>query len=157
MGENVKPEDARVGVASNEYVVIDVRDSEDWNDSAERIPGSVHVPPDEIEAKLEELPEDKDVLLVSPDDERSAEIAEKIEGDGREVKILEGGVEAWKSEGLLTQPSPDAAPPKPEDAEPHESAEDEEGDEGEDAGGTAQAEEDAEGEPADDEQEGQSR
>ena len=120
----MKPEDARADVASNEYVVIDVRDSEEWSENSERVPGSVHVPADDIESKLSELPDDKKILLVSPDADRANEIAEKIEGGGREVRVLEGGVEAWKSDRLLTQPSPDAAPPKGEDEEPHESPED---------------------------------
>ena len=128
MGETVKPKDARADVASNKYFVIDVRDTEEWHENAERVPGSVHVPPDEIESKLSDVPEDKKILLVAPDEERGNEVAEKLEGGDREVHVLEGGVEGWKSEKLLTQPSPDAAPPKPDDAEPHEEPEDDEGD-----------------------------
>jgi rhodanese-related sulfurtransferase len=124
MAESVKPKDARVDVASREVIVIDVRDEEDWNEFAERIPGSINVPPDRIEEKLEELPDDKTILIVSPDGERGEEVAERIEG--REVRILEGGVEGWKSDQLMTQPSPDAAPPKGEDEEPVESPEDDE-------------------------------
>ena len=116
----MKPEDAREPVASHEIFVLDVRDEEAWLEESTRIPGSVHIPADELESRIGELPEDMRILVVSPDGERCAEVAEKLDGEGREAVSLEGGVEAWKGDGLMTQPSPDADPPKDEDEEPVE-------------------------------------
>ena len=130
MPETQKPKDARSAVASREVFVLDVRDADEWNDDSERIPGSVHIAADEIDSRLDDLPSDQKILVVCPDGERSAEVAERIDGDGREVVILEGGVAQWKKDHLMTQPSPDAAPPKGEDDPPHEEPED--GDEDED-------------------------
>jgi rhodanese-related sulfurtransferase len=134
--EQVKPKNARVPVASREVFVLDVRDEEEWNANSVRIPGSVHIAADELEDRLDELPEDQKILVVCPDGERSAEVAERIDGDGREAISLEGGVKKWKSESLTTQPSPDAAPPKGEDEPPVEEPED--GDEDEQQEGTDQ-------------------
>ena len=126
MSERVQPKDARVPVASHEFFVLDVRDDEEWNDSSERIPGSVHIPADEVESRLDELPDDRRILVVCGDGERSAELAERIDGEGREALSLDGGVKGWKSDSLMTQPSPDADPPKGEDEPPHEEPGDEE-------------------------------
>lgn len=133
MPEQLKPEDARVPVASREVFVVDVRPTEDWNDNPERIPGSVHIAAEEIDSRLDEIPDDKKILVVCPDGELSAELAERLDGGDREAVSLEGGVEAWRKESMLTQPSPDAAPPKDEDDPPHEEPGDEEQDEGDEA------------------------
>ena len=126
MPETLKPKDARTSVASREVFVLDVRDADEWNDDSERIPGSVHIAADEIEDRLDDLPSDQKILVVCPDGERSAEVAEKLDGDDREAVSLEGGVEQWKKDSLMTQPSPDAAPPKGEDEPPVEEPGDEE-------------------------------
>lgn len=125
MTEQLSPEDARAPVASQELFVLDVRPAEQWDEEAERIPGTVHIAADELDSRLDELPEDRKILVVCPDGELSAEVAERIDGDGREAASLEGGVEQWKKDGLMTQPSPDAAPPKDEDEPPHEEPEEE--------------------------------
>jgi rhodanese-related sulfurtransferase len=122
----MKPKDARVPVASRELFVLDVRDAEEWNDNSERIPGSVHIAADEVDSRLDDLPDDRKILVVSPDGELAAEVAERIDGEGREAVSLEGGVEQWKKDSLMTQPSPDAAPPKGENEPPHEEPEDDE-------------------------------
>jgi rhodanese-related sulfurtransferase len=146
MTEPLKPEDARVPVASREMFVVDVRKTEDWNDNAERIPGSIHIAAEEIDSRLDEIPDDKKILFVCPDGELSAEVAERLDGDDREVVSLDGGVEAWRKESLLTQPSPDAAPPKDEDEPPHE----EPGDEDQDEGGEADDDDDDEADDVED-------
>ena len=138
MTEQLKPKDARVPVASHEVFVLDVRDAAEWNDNSERIPGSVHIAADEVDDRLDELPDDKKILVVCPDGERSAEVAERIDGDGREAVSLDGGVEKWKSDSLMTQPSPDASPPKGEEEPPHEEPGDDEDDEDDNQEGTDQ-------------------
>ncbi len=128
MAETMDPKEAREPVASNDVFVLDVRDEEEWSDGAERVPGSAHIAADELESRIDELPDDRKILLVCPDGERSAEVAEELDAGDREIVVLEGGVKAWKKDKLLTQPSPDPAGPKGEDEEPHESPEDDEDD-----------------------------
>jgi rhodanese-related sulfurtransferase len=126
--EQLKPKDARAPVAKRELFVLDVRPEEEWDSNAERIPGSVHIAAEEVESRLDDLPEDQKILVVCPTGEASAKVAEQLDGDDREAVSLEGGVEQWKKDSLMTQPSPDAAPPKGEDEPPHEEPEEDEGD-----------------------------
>jgi rhodanese-related sulfurtransferase len=127
MAETVEPKEAREPIAAGELYVIDVRSEEMWEGSSDRVPGAVHIPGDQLDSRLDEVPEDKKVLLVSPDGEGCEELAQSLEG--REVAILAGGVEAWRGDRLLTQPSPDADMPKGEGEEPGETPEDEDEDE----------------------------
>ncbi|MGI8461275.1 MAG: rhodanese-like domain-containing protein [Solirubrobacterales bacterium] len=128
MPETIKAKDARQDVASNELFVVDVRTEAEWADDAERIPGSTHIPAEDLNEKLKELDlaEDQRILIVCADGERSAKVAEDLDGDGHEVVTLKGGVKGWKKEGLLTQPSVDLAPAKGEGEEPVEKPDDEE-------------------------------
>jgi rhodanese-related sulfurtransferase len=131
MAETMEPKEAREPIAAGELFVVDVRSEEKWVENAERVPGAVHIPGEELDSRLDELPEDKRILLVSPNGEGCEEIAERIGGEEREVVILAGGVEAWHGDRLLTQPSPDADPPKSEGDEPVETADDEGEEQGE--------------------------
>lgn len=121
--EAIEPKEAREPIAAGELYVVDVRSEEMWTEDSERLPGAVHIPGDQLDSRLDELPGDKKILLVTPDGQGCEEVAERI-SDGREVAILAGGVAAWRSDRLLTQPSPDADPPKGEGEEPVETSED---------------------------------
>jgi rhodanese-related sulfurtransferase len=146
MPETIEPKDAREPVASRELIVLDIRAAGEWEGGSIRIPGSVHIPADQLSDRLDELPEDKRILVVSPNGEGTAEAAEQLDGQGRETVVLDGGVEAWRSDSLLTQPSPDAAPPKGENEPPHEEPGDEDAQEaGDDASDESDDVEDAEG------------
>lgn len=147
MTEAMKPEDARQPVAAREVFVLDVREQEAWLEESTRIPGSVHIPADELDSRIGELPDDMRILVVSPDGGRCAEVAEKLDGEGKEAVSLEGGVEAWQSDGLMTQPSPDADPPKDEDEEPVEEPEDSDDSSDSESGESSQSEPSENSEP----------
>jgi rhodanese-related sulfurtransferase len=104
MAETIEPEEAREPVAAGELVVVDVRSREMWLEESDRVPGAVHIPGDELDSRLDELPEDKKILLVTPDGEGYDEPAEKLSGEGREVVVLAGGDAAWRGERLGIQP-----------------------------------------------------
>jgi rhodanese-related sulfurtransferase len=104
--EQVEAEEARALVAGGKVLVIDVRSAEDF--AEERINGSVHSEPDEVESKIEEDHSGKEgVLIVCDDGDRSAKIAEELRGEDRQVTSLEGGFSAWTGEHLPTAPNPD--------------------------------------------------
>jgi rhodanese-related sulfurtransferase len=124
MTETLEPKEAREPIAAGEFHVIDVRSQEEWESESDRVPGAVHIPADELGSRLDEVPEDKKILLVSPNGEGCEEAAQGLEG--RDVAVLEGGVEGWRGDRLMTQPSPDADPPKGEGEEPVETPEDDE-------------------------------
>lgn len=102
--QTIKAEEAREALAKNEAVAIDVRGDEDWRSG--HIPAARHVAEEDF-ADLDDLPDDQKVIIVGSDDESSAAAAEKLGDDGREVVILAGGMDAWKSADLGMQPSTD--------------------------------------------------
>ncbi len=140
MAETISAEEARPLVASRELFPVDIRPRDELLDNPERVPGSLHIPADEIESRLDELPEDRRLLIVSVDESESAEVAESLEQKGRETVTLEGGASNWSGGERLTQPSPDAALPDPEE-QPHETAEEQRQETAEDdASGEAEGE-----------------
>ena len=104
--DQVDAEQARALVAGGKVKVIDVRSAEDF--AEERINGSVHCEPDEVEGEIGNDPAGRDdLLIVCEDGKRSAEIAEELRGDDQRVTSLEGGFSAWTDEHLPTAPNPD--------------------------------------------------
>jgi rhodanese-related sulfurtransferase len=104
--DSVDPDQARELVAGGRVRVIDVRSAEDY--AAERISGSVHAEPDELEGGVEADGVGRDaVLVVCADGERSAEIAAKLRDEGTDATSIEGGFEAWADDGKPTAPGSD--------------------------------------------------
>ncbi len=120
--EPVNPEDARELVASHSVAVIDLRDEEGWLEG--HIPGAHRADPDDLDATLEGIPEDRRLLVVCEDGERSAAVARKLDEGDREAIALEGGMSAWLGDGLPSQPSADfePGPEGPIEEEPEEAA-----------------------------------
>ena len=107
MEEQLEPDQARKLVGSDEVTVLDIRDDEQWREK--RIAGSRQVDPESIDEALEELGEDRAVLIVCSDGKRSAELAGKLREDGRDAASIEGGVAAWEKEDFAMQPSDDVS------------------------------------------------
>ena len=103
--EALEPEQARQLVASNEATVLDIRDDDAWHEK--RIPGAQHASQDDLDATLEDVDDDRTVMIVCEDGERSAEVAAELREDGREAKSIEGGMRAWEKEKFPLQPSTD--------------------------------------------------
>ena len=129
--EQVDAEQARALVAGGRVRVIDVRSADEY--AEERINGSVHCEPDEVEGELEKDSGDREsVLIVCADGSRSAEIAEGLRGGDRQVASLEGGFEAWVGDHLPTAPNPDEEYEGPKQKLPGAVAQSKEPDEDED-------------------------
>jgi len=81
--------------ADDEPFVLDVRES---GEAAEwTIPGSTNVPLGELAPRLDELPVDREVVVVCASGSRSARAAELLAGHGVQVANLRGGMAAWGS------------------------------------------------------------
>ena len=148
---NLSLEEARKAVASNEVEVIDLRDDDGWVDDG-HIPGA-HRAGDDLDQTLEDIDDDRKLLIVCADGKRSSEVAEELDGGDREAVSLEGGMEAWNKEGLRTQPAQDYEPgPEPVEGEdPEKAAAAAEGltdFEGEDEDGDSDAESESESDDA---------
>jgi rhodanese-related sulfurtransferase len=96
---------ARVLIASGEATALDVRKDEQWLER--RVPAATHVEEDDLSERIEELPDEGQIIVISQDGERSEQIAEKLRERGLDAVSIEGGMEAWEKEQFPMQPSTD--------------------------------------------------
>ena len=85
---------------SPEAVVIDVRETNEWDEGF--IPGAVHVPRGFLESRIEAAIPDRDtqVVVYCAGGSRSALAVKTLEGMGYTNAIsMSGGFQAWKSQG----------------------------------------------------------
>lgn len=99
--DSVGLDEARTLAAKREAVIVDVRSMEEWGEG--HVPGSVHAP----EGEIDDLPEDRRILIMDADGSGSVELP----GEHDDVALIEGGMEKWRDKGLAVQPSADAAEP----------------------------------------------
>ncbi len=76
------------------WMLLDVRNDGEWAQG--RIEGSVHIPMDQVVARLDEI-EDR-VVCICAVGARSARVAAYLNGQGREAVNLDGGIYAWADE-----------------------------------------------------------
>jgi len=83
---------ARLGTSDQPFVV-DVREAVEF--AAWSIPSAVNIPIDELEARVSEVPTDRDVFTVCASGSRSSSAAKTLSRAGRRVANLSGGMAAW--------------------------------------------------------------
>jgi rhodanese-related sulfurtransferase len=75
-------------------VVLDVRES--WERDIASLPGTVHIPMNELQARLTELDPDRDLVVMCRSGGRSMQVAQYLDRQGfRSVSNLAGGILAW--------------------------------------------------------------
>ena len=77
------------------WTLLDVRTDEEWSQG--RIDGSVHIPMDQVVARLDEIPER--VACICAVGGRSERVAQYLAQQGHEAVNLVGGVQRWAAEG----------------------------------------------------------
>ena len=100
----VDTDEARLLVAEHQVRVIDIRDEEAF--AERRIAGAVNVSdpdPESLGAEDEELR----ILVVCEDGKRSGEVASELRDQDVDAASLEGGMSAWESDRMPTQPTTD--------------------------------------------------
>ena len=86
-------------------LVLDVRTAEEWQKS--RLPGSINIPLDELEDRLNELPHDRAIVIVCASGFRSAIAVGILERTSfRSISNLSGGLAAWLEEGKTLNSGP---------------------------------------------------
>jgi rhodanese-related sulfurtransferase len=107
-GETISTEKTRerMGTDAN---VLDIRPDEEWR-KVGNIPGAISASEDDAAAVAgERIEEDRTVIVVCEDGERSARVAEQLRENGRDAVALEGGMATWAGESLPMQPTGDPA------------------------------------------------
>nr|WP_294690606.1 rhodanese-like domain-containing protein [uncultured Friedmanniella sp.] len=77
------------------WQVLDVRTDEEW--ASGHIPGSLHVPMDQVVGRLDEI--GNRTVVVCAVGGRSAMVTQYLRRQGREALNLEGGVHGWAAGG----------------------------------------------------------
>jgi glyoxylase-like metal-dependent hydrolase (beta-lactamase superfamily II)/rhodanese-related sulfurtransferase len=98
---SVSPAEAAAWVISHDAVVVDVREPAEYE--AGHIPGAVSIPQADVGVRLDELPKDRELLVVCQAGNRSLRVAQFLTGVGyAHVHNLEGGTAGWMQAGNST-------------------------------------------------------
>ena len=85
--------------------ILDVRTPEEW--AEHHIPGSTLIPVDELEARVDEVPRDQQVVVVCRSGNRSAVGRDILKNANfGQVTSMAGGLNVWKADGLETVSGP---------------------------------------------------
>ncbi len=99
MVAELRPEEVaeRLARSPKGVLLLDVR--EPFERATAVIEPSLHIPMGEVEARLAEIPKDRDVIVYCHGGFRSAMVAGYLESQGyRSVANLAGGIDAWSVE-----------------------------------------------------------
>jgi rhodanese-related sulfurtransferase len=78
--------------------LLDVREPDEW--TAGHVPGAHHVPMMEIPARMADVPQDGDVVVVCRSGGRSGQVVSYLLGNGWDnVRNLDGGMRSWAAAG----------------------------------------------------------
>ena len=81
--------------------ILDVRQPDEWN--IVHIPGATLIPLDKLEARLNEVPKDKEVVVVCRSGNRSKQGRDILKNAGfTQVTSMAGGMTQWSAAGLST-------------------------------------------------------
>jgi membrane protein DedA with SNARE-associated domain/rhodanese-related sulfurtransferase len=92
--------------AGNGPVIVDVRSPTAQGIDLRRIPGALHVPLQEVELHMGELPRDSEIVLYCncPNEASAAQAARVLLNHGfRRVRPLGGGLDAWMAAGFAVE------------------------------------------------------
>ncbi|NMO04376.1 rhodanese-like domain-containing protein [Gordonia sp. TBRC 11910] len=78
-------------------VVLDVREDDEWEQG--HIRGALHIPLNDVPARLDEIDLDVELLVVCRSSGRSMRILQYLEHVGYEGKCIRGGMVAWEGNG----------------------------------------------------------
>lgn len=100
----MKPDEVRDYVAGHpEALLLDVRDTSEWNDDMGHIEGSMSIPLKQLGGRIGEIEEwkDKPIVVISRlGDRGGAAVVALREAGFKQVTGLEGGLEAWRKAGF---------------------------------------------------------
>lgn len=85
--------------------ILDVREPDEWVES--HIPGATLIPLGELASRVDEVPQDQEVVVVCRSGNRSQQGRDILLAAGFEnVTSMTGGVNQWKAAGLETVSGP---------------------------------------------------
>lgn len=99
---DVTPREALELTKTGKAVIVDVRERDEWENV--RIPGAIHIPLGEVDARAQEIPRDRAVITQCRSGFRSALAAQALAAAGfREVLNLDGGIDDWIAASMAVE------------------------------------------------------
>ena len=98
MIQEIDPKEARTLLESGGAVALDVREPWEWQDA--HIRDALHIPLDELAARLHELPQDRKLVAVCRSGSRSSMVVDALLQRGYDIVNLAGGLLSWHAAGL---------------------------------------------------------
>lgn len=81
--------------------ILDVREPSEWNEA--HIAGATLIPLGELGSRVNELPKDKEIVVVCRSGNRSAQARDLLVNEGfTQVTSMAGGLNQWKAAGYPT-------------------------------------------------------
>ena len=90
-------ETVSVDALPGEGTLLDVREDYEWE--AGHAENAVHIPMEQLPARLEELDPDEDLLVICRTGGRSARVARWLVAQGYSAVNVAGGMDAWLTAG----------------------------------------------------------
>lgn len=100
----IRPEDVWSKLRGNELItVVDLRHQKEIDSVGAKVPGALHILPQELRERVGEIPRDRDIVLYCscPNEATSARTAMRLQSHGViRIRPLLGGFEGWIEAGL---------------------------------------------------------
>ena len=94
-----------VAMRNSGAFILDVRQPEEWNEY--HVPGSTLIPLAELASRVDELPQDQEIVIVCRSGNRSAQGRDILLGAGfTQVTSMAGGLAQWRAAGYPTVTGP---------------------------------------------------
>lgn len=94
MVQDITPVELKTWLATADPpIVLDVR--EQWEREVARLPGTLDIPMNQVAAHLQDLPRNREVVVMCRSGGRSAKVAEYLDREGYRARNLAGGILAW--------------------------------------------------------------
>lgn len=81
--------------SAGRHVLVDVREPQEW--AAGRIPGSLHIPLGQLQARFAEIPADRTPVFICAAGARSMAACRFAAQAGRDAINLDGGIHGWSA------------------------------------------------------------
>ena len=82
----------------DDVFLLDVREPAEWD--AGHIDEAVHIPMGQLNARIDEIPKDREIVCVCRSGSRSQAVTDALNRAGYTAHNLEGGMHAWSQAGL---------------------------------------------------------
>ena len=95
-------------IANSERLIVDVRENFEFQNYRIDVQNMINIPLSEIEQKINEFPNDREVIFVCNNGLRSSMAVKFLEQRGfNNLRFIEGGIVKWIQNNLKNQYLPD--------------------------------------------------